>query len=328
MVTKTKNQSGNGNGSELPSCDISVVIPVLNEEGGLADCYTQVTQTLDQTQYSFEIIFVDDGSADGSAKILADLATTDARVTFIKLLHNIGQQRAMYAAFDHCRGKAIITYDADLQFHPDCLPELAKHILAGRDIVGGVRVKRKDSLWLNGFPSYIGKTLINHALRIDLQDFGAVKAYSHDLVQTMRQSTSRLIIIPAMAYMITRNMIEIPIQHQVRKTGQSKWSVFSRMELYLDLYTMYARRPFEWMMIGSVIMLVAAFLLMIGVISYRLLVSGDFSGLIIFFDAFLWVTGLCFFSLSFIGEFIVRIFRGQPLDTKSVTQSIMRTRDK
>jgi hypothetical protein len=118
------------------------------------------------------------------------------------------------------------------------------------------------------------------------------------------------IVIPAMAYSASRNAIEIPVRHQSRASGQSKWSILSRMELYLDVYTLYARRPFEWMMLGGLASIMAGMLLAVSVIFYRIFISDTFSGLIIFFDLFLLVTGTYFFSLALIGEFVVRNFRG------------------
>jgi len=164
----------NSAGAAVP--DISVLIPVYNEIEGIDRCYTEVVKTLDADGRSYEIVFVDDGSADGSTDKLAAIAARDPRVTFVKLRYNIGQQRAMFAALYYCRGRAVITYDSDLQFHPECLPALATKVLDGYDIVGGIRVRRKDHLFYNRIPSYVGRLLINRALRIKLQDFGAVKA--------------------------------------------------------------------------------------------------------------------------------------------------------
>lgn len=303
--------------------DVSVIIPVLNEIEGLDRCYKEVGASLERAGLPFEIVFVDDGSTDGSDRKMRAFAERDRRVTFVKLLYNVGQQRAMYIAFAHCRGRVVITYDSDLQFHPDCLPALARKVMEGYDIVGGIRVGRQDPLFLNRVPSAFGKFLINRALQMRQEDFGGVKAYSRRLVDIMRRQQSPFIIIPAMAYNLSRNTAEIEVRHEPRKAGVSKWSVFSRMELYLDLYTLYARRPFEWMMVSGVLSLLAGLLLGAGILWYRLFVSTHFSGLIIFFDIFLVVTGAFFFSLSFIGKFVVRILRGRGVDPELVVSEVI-----
>ena len=233
----------------MPAVDVTVLVPVFNEADGIERCHREICAALERTQHSFEIVFVDDGSTDGSAERLRKLAQIDTRVVLVKLLYNIGQQRAMYSALAHCSGRAVITYDADLQFHPECLPALAEKVFEGYDIVGGIRMSRADSLILNRIPSWIGRSLINRALRVAQQDFGGVKAYSARLVQLLIGMQAPLIVIPAMAYSITRNWTEIPVRHQPREIGFSKWSILARIETYLDVYTLYARRPFAWMLV-------------------------------------------------------------------------------
>jgi len=306
--------------------DISVIIPVLNEIEGIDHCYSEVVRRLEQSPYSFELVFVDDGSTDGSTERLRELATGDARVTFLKLLHNVGQQHAMYAGLRYAGGAAVITYDSDLQFHPDCLPELAAKVLEGYDIVGGVRIERKDPMIVNRIPSWIGRKLINSALRTELADFGGVKAYSARMVRVLLTMDAPQIVLPAMAYSVSRNAVEIPVRHEPRRTGRSKWSIWSRMEVYLDVYTLYARRPFAWMMVGGALSLAAGMMLGLGILLYRILHTDEFSGLIIFFDLFLLATGAYLFSLALIGEFVVRSFRGKRLQPERLVEEVVTAR--
>ena len=131
---------------ETPSVDLSVLVPVFNEIDGIDNCHREICAALRDSGYTFEIVFVDDGSTDGSSERLRQIAHTDSRTTLVKLVHNVGQQRAMYAALEHCRGRVVITYDADMQFHPECLSVLAAKVFEGYDIVSGIRVNRMDSL--------------------------------------------------------------------------------------------------------------------------------------------------------------------------------------
>lgn len=309
----------------IPAVDVSVLVPVFNEIDGIERCHREISAVLADSGYSFEIVYVDDGSTDGSVERLRTIVQADPRAILVKLLYNVGQQRAVYAALGHCAGRAVITYDSDLQFHPQCLPALAEKVFEGYDIVGGIRTERKDALLANRIPSWIGRKLINNALRINQQDFGAVKAYSARLIKLLLGVNTPLVVIPAMAYNITRRTIEIPVQHQERQTGFSKWSVLTRIETYLDIYTLYARRPFAWMLVSGIASLALSLLMGVGIVLYRLFVSQDFSGLIIFFDVFLFATGIYFFSLSLIGEFVVRNLRGNRFDPRQVVDEVVRS---
>jgi undecaprenyl-phosphate 4-deoxy-4-formamido-L-arabinose transferase len=304
--------------------DVSVLIPVFNEDDGIERCHKEVVRVLESSPFSFEIVFVDDGSTDDSVARLRDIATSDERVTFVKLAYNVGQQRAMYAALGHCSGRAVVTFDADLQFQPECLPDLVAKIFEGYDIVGGVRVERRDPIFANRIPSWVGRTLINKALRINQIDFGGVKAYSGRLVQVLLAMTPPIVVIPAMAYSVSRRAVEIPVRHERRQWGRSKWSTLSRLELYLDVYTLYARRPFAWMQLMGVASFVLSVVLGTGVLAYRAFVSSAFSGLIIFFTVFLFATGIYLFSLSLIGEFVVRNLRGTRVDPGHLVDEVVR----
>ena len=288
---------------------LSVLVPVFNEEEGILECYSGIVRTLEAASIVFQIVFVDDGSTDASLVKLSELADRDTRVMVIKLAFNVGQQRAMFTALKYCRGNVVITFDSDLQFHPDCLVTLTQKVLEGYDIVGGIRSIRQDSLIFNCIPSWIGRKLINSALRTNLMDFGAVKAYSGRMVKLLLGMNPPLIVLPAMAYSTSRNTLEIPVIHQPRVTGKSKWSILSRMELYLDIYTLYSRRPFAWMLVGGFFSTAVSLTLGIGIFAYKFFVSDHFSGLIIFFDVFLMMMGVLLFSLSIVGEFVVRGLR-------------------
>lgn len=306
------------------SIDISVLVPVFNEIDGIGICHNSLTSALETSGFSYEIVYVDDGSTDGSTSQLRELAYAQPeRVTFVKLLYNVGQQRAMFAGLAHCRGRVVVTFDVDLQFHPECIAVLARKILDGYDIAGGIRTSRKDPMFANKIPSWIGKYLINKALQIDQQDFGAVKAYSARIVNLVQNMRAPLVVIPAMAYSVSRNMIEIPVLHQPRRIGYSKWSVLARIETYLDIYTLYAKRPFAWMLLTGLGSLVLSLILAVGILGYKFLVTSQFSGLIIFFDVFLLATGIFLFSLSLIGEFVVRSLRSHRIDENSIVEEVV-----
>jgi glycosyltransferase involved in cell wall biosynthesis len=304
--------------------DLSVVVPVLNEIDGIDRCYQSIVAALEATDLTFEILFVDDGSTDGSTERLITFAEADGRVTTLCLAYNLGQQRAMYLALKHCRGRVVITYDSDLQFAPDCLEPLTRKVLEGHELVSGVRVARRDHPLRNHLPSMVGRLLINRALRVRQTDFGAVKAYSADLVRRILQYPLVRVVIPAAAYRLARSHTEIPVNHVERMTGASKWSVLSRMELYFDILTIFARRPFSWMLVLGTFLLMLSGLLALGIGYHILFVGADFSGLIIFFDVFIGWMGIYFLSMGIIGEFMVRAVRGGNVPLDAAITSIHR----
>lgn len=302
--------------------DISVLIPVYNEEEGIDTCFREVSRTLDASPYSYELIFVDDGSVDGSLEIMKGFRHQEAQLKIIELKHNIGQQAAMRVGLDYCQGRAVITYDSDLQFAPSCLVPLAKQVFEGYDIAGGLRISRQDTLLFHRLPSAIGRFLINRALRIKQVDFGSVKAYSQKMIIKIRKKDPNFMVIPGAAYDLSRNFIEIPIEHRARQAGISKWSVFSRMELYFNLYVSYAQRPFEWLMAIGGGALGLSVLIALGILFFRIILSRQFAGTIIIFDLLLFAFGLLFVALSLIGEFVVRIFRSRNETPLTNVQSV------
>jgi glycosyltransferase involved in cell wall biosynthesis len=289
--------------------NVSVLVPVFDEAAGIRDGHREITSALAESGLTWEIVYVDDGSSDGSPEILDEIAAADPRTSVVHLAYNVGQQSAMYAALPHCSGEVTVTLDADLQCPPACVPALARKVLSGYDLVGGIRSVRRDDLFGNRIPSAIGRWLINRALGVRQIDFGAVKAYSRRLVDLMLSAHETIPVLPAMGYRFARRWTEIPVEHVARRFGRSKWSLYARAELYADIYTLYARRPFAPMLASGLLFLATAFVVGAAVLLYRALVGHIASGLIFFFVAFLFASGLYFVTTAMLGEFVVRALR-------------------
>lgn len=303
-------------------CNLAVVIPVFNEFANIPACYLEMVEALSGCGYSYELIFVDDGSRDGSFEKLMEIAQQDDHVTILRLEKNLGQQKALLAGLSHCDADAVVTFDADLQIPADCIPQFVEKILMGHDIVSGMRLKRKDSFFMNKTPSFIGRYLINKALGIQIKDFGSPKAYSPKVVNEILLEISPHLIIPAAAFHTSKNYCEIPVEHRPRRSGRSKWSFFKRMETYFDIYVMYSARPFNWMMMTGGISFFLSFLFAIGIVSYKIFVGRKFAGTIIFFDFFLFFTGIHFISLALIGEFVLRIYRFKHFSSRNLPAGV------
>ncbi|MDC3379284.1 glycosyltransferase family 2 protein [Planctomycetota bacterium] len=300
--------------SDTDLLDVSIVIPVYNEDDGITLCNQELTRVLDAAGLAYELIYVDDGSQDESLALLKTFVRPDGRIVVIQLRRNQGQQKALWVGLQQVRGRVVITYDSDLQFVPECIPDLVAKVNEGVDIASGIRKARKDPLFANRLPSWAGQFLINRALGIKQKDFGSVKAYSRKLARDLADRTDPYLILPAAAYHLSKNFAEVEVGHQARQAGVTKWSLLRRMEFYLNIYTSYAQRPFEWMMVFGGISLGLSVALAFAILAYRIFVSADFRGTIVFFDVFLFATGLQLFCFAIIGEFILRIFRGRVMD--------------
>lgn len=309
---------------ESPTIDISVVIPVLNEQEGIERCYREVSRVLGDSKYGYELVFVDDGSEDQSLAKMMTFAEKDSRVTLVKLKRNFGQQKAHWAGFCECHGRAVVTFDSDLQFEPESIITLSEKIFEGYDTAGGIRENRQDSLLLNKLPSYIGKLLINKALKIKQKDFGGVKAHSFQLIRAILEiPNSQNQILSALAYSLSKNFIEIPVRHLTRQTGRSKFTILRRMESYLDIYTLFADRPFQSLILLAFLSIFGGTLLGCGILAFKL--SGGLpSGNIIILCFFMFFIGVQLFITSLLGEFVVRLYRYTQLGNINMIDKVIK----
>ena len=194
--------------------DVSIVIPVYNEEAGLASLFAALYPVLDGMGRSYELLFVDDGSRDRSAALLREQCQKRPDVTRVVLLaSNFGQHNAILAAFAQSRGKVVVTLDADLQNPPHEIPRLLAETDAGHDYVGTVRTGRQDSLW-RVLPSRILNSIRERTTRIRITDQGCMlRAYGRGVVDAVNACPEMNTFIPALAYLFARSPTEIPVLH-------------------------------------------------------------------------------------------------------------------
>ncbi|HEX9902703.1 MAG TPA: glycosyltransferase family 2 protein, partial [Acidobacteriota bacterium] len=233
------------------SLKLSVVIPVYNEEGSLEALHGELKETCDGVGRSYEIIFVDDGSRDGSFRVLAALQKKDRRVKVLRLRKNFGQTAALSAGFDYARGEIIVSLDADLQNDPHDIPLLLAKIEEGFDIVNGWRRKRKDRFITRRLPSALANWLIARMTGIKLHDFGCtLKAFRGEVIKSIRLYGELHRFIPAIASSFGVRIAEIPVNHRPRRHGRSKYSIFRFVKVILDMVTVrflmsYSTRPLQ-----------------------------------------------------------------------------------
>jgi glycosyltransferase involved in cell wall biosynthesis len=233
---------------EVKEVDLSVVIPVYNERENLKPLHQALIEALNGREY--ELVFIDDGSSDGSVEELYSLVEIDPQHTqVIELRRNFGQTAAIAAGIDHSTGQVIVTIDADLQNDPADIPLLMEKIEEGYDVVSGWRIDRQDKLLTRKIPSRIANWLISKVTGVRLHDYGCtLKAYRREVLQGFRLYGEMHRFIPAYAGWVGARMIEIPVRHHPRKFGKAKYGLERTIKVVLDLFTVkflmsYGNKP-------------------------------------------------------------------------------------
>lgn len=247
---------------------ISIVIPLLNEEESLAELYQWLTKVLTLNRFSYEIIFVDDGSTDGSWRVIMQLAEKDAQVRGIRFLRNYGKSQALHAGFKAAEGEVVITMDADLQDSPDEIPALYEMITKDNyDLVSGWKKKRYDSVLAKNLPSKLFNWAARKTSGLTLHDFNCgLKAYKKEVIKNVEVSGEMHRYIPVLAKNAGFNRItEKVVQHQARKYGVTKFGMSRFINGFLDLITIsflshFGKRPMHFFGALGVLMFFIGFL--------------------------------------------------------------------
>ncbi len=217
---------------------ISIFLPVLNEEPNLRPLHGKIDEALAALKETAEIIYVDDGSTDGSLKVLRELARLDARVRVVALRRNYGQTAAMSAGIDAARGEILIPMDADLQNDPADIQRLIAKLNEGYDVVSGWRKNRKDKMVTRKLPSMLANRLISWIGEVPLHDYGcSLKAYRRDVLKDVRLYGEMHRFIPIYASWAGARVAEIPVEHHPRTMGKSKYGLSRTLKVVLDLMT-------------------------------------------------------------------------------------------
>ena len=220
--------------------DISVVIPVYNEEEALPAFYRTLAEALDRLPQSAEIIFADDGSTDDSAATLDAFAEGDPRVRVLHFSRNYGQTAALMAAIQNSTGDVIIPMDGDGQNDPADIPRLLAKLAEGYDVVSGWRMAREDNALTRQLPSVIANRLISHLLRVPLHDYGCtLKAYRREVLEDVRLYGEMHRFIPIYAAWEGARVTEITVRHHPRRFGKSKYGIGQIARVLLDLLMVY-----------------------------------------------------------------------------------------
>jgi glycosyltransferase involved in cell wall biosynthesis len=229
----------------------SIVVPLFNELESIPQLYVRIIDVMDAIGEPFEIVFVDDGSRDGTFRQLSEIARDDARVLAVRLRRNFGQTAALKAGFDHSTGEIVISMDGDLQHDPAEIPRFIEKMKEGYDIVSGWRVKRTDNRFSRQIPSRIANWLMARLSRVELHDFGTTfKAYRREILNEINLYGELHRFIPALASWAGASIAEVPVTNIPRQTGKSNYGISRTIRVLLDLISVkflldYSTRPLQ-----------------------------------------------------------------------------------
>lgn len=218
--------------------ELSLFLPVMDEEENLRPMHAKIAAALDELGKTAEVIYVDDGSTDGSLAVLKEIAAADKRVRVISLRRNYGQTAAMAAGIDAARGEILIPMDADLQNDPADIARLLDKLNEGYDVVSGWRKNRQDKLVSRKIPSQIANRIISWIGGVPLHDYGcSLKAYRRDVIQDVKLYGEMHRFIPIYASWAGARVTEIPVGHHARTMGRSKYGISRTIKVIFDLMT-------------------------------------------------------------------------------------------
>lgn len=311
--------------------ELSVVIPVYNEESGLGHLFARLYPALDKLAergIRYEIIFVNDGSRDNTALILADQFRARPDVTRVVLFNgNYGQHMAILAGFNATRGEIVVTLDADLQNPPEEIGALVDKMREGYDYVGSIRRKRQDSAWRT-YASKMMNRLREKITRIRITDQGnMLRAYGRNVIDLINQCNEVNTFVPALAYTFARKPTEILVEHEERAAGESKYSLYSLIRLNFDLMTGFSIMPLQLFSMLGMVLSAASAALVLFLLVRRFLLGAEAEGLFTLFAIAFFLMGVILFGIGLLGEYVGRIYqqvRGRP---RYVVQAILEKSD-
>jgi len=295
--------------------ELSIVVTLYNEAGSLDELHQRAVAALEGLGRPFELVYVDDGSTDGTFAALERLHAADARVGAIRFKRNFGQHPAMHAGLSRARGEIVVTMDGDLQNLPEDIPKLVAAIDGGYDVASGRRAARHDS-WGRTLPSRLINGMLRRFTRVDISDFGcAFNAYRREVVTPMLGSIGRQKFTKALILSGGASVIEVDVGHAARQ-GASRYSPLRLTRLALHVLAGFWPQPIQWagVVLGFLCTLAATVLGIYGVVYW--ISESDFPGPLFLGAAVIFALGVQGFVLALVGEYLGRIQReveGRPL---------------
>lgn len=303
--------------------ELSIVVPVYNEVGNVAALHDELTRALEPLQVSYELIFVDDGSDDGSFERLAELREGDPRVIVLRLSRNYGQTAALAAGLAHSSGDDVVTLDGDRQNDPADIPMLLRKRREGFDLVAGWRKQRRDPLLRRRLPSHIANWVIGRITGVRLHDYGCtLRLMRGDMARSLRLYGEMHRFVPALVDDLGGRIAELEVHHRPRVAGKSKYGLSRTVRVVLDLITVkflssYSTRPIHVFGIWG-LLAAAVGLAILALLAFQKLYAGARIGdrPLLLLGVLLSIMGVQFISMGLLGELLVRTYhesQGKPV---------------
>ena len=290
---------------------ISMVAPVYNEEANLTDLVKRCVAVGEALEFEYELVLVDDGSADSSAQMIQQAAKDNqGKVVGVLLNRNYGQHAAVMAGLAQARGDVVVTLDADLQNPPEEIPKLLEKSKQGCDVVGSVRMNRKDTFFRRSASKVINKA-VQKATGVMMTDYGCMlRAYHRNIVDAMLQCHEGSAFIPVLANSFARQPCEVPVAHADRSQDETKYSVMKLINLQFDLLTSMTTFPLRLLSVLGGLVAIAGFAFSVILLVTRFLYGADWAGegvFTVFAVLFIFI-GVQLLAMGLLGEYIGRIY--------------------
>lgn len=295
--------------------DLSVVVPVYNEEESLPHLVAELHAALMPTGLSYEIVLVDDGSSDRSYSVLERMSKEDPGLHVVRFRRNFGQTAAMQAGLDVSRGAKVVTIDADLQNDPADIPAMLQKLDDGYDMVAGWRKDRQDAFVNRKLPSMIANRIISLATKVKLHDYGCtLKAMTHEVAKELRLYGEMHRFIPAVASWVGVRILEMPVNHRARQFGTSKYGIGRTLRVVLDLMTVrfmqtYLVRPMQVFGLAGLASFAAGFSICAWLVLDKLIFAHRLSDRpLLLLGALLIMVGVQLLSLGLVADVVSRTY--------------------
>jgi len=294
---------------------ISIIVPVYNERDNVHPFLEALRGALDPTGEEYEVLFIDDGSTDGSSAYMESLAAEDARIKFIQFRRNFGQTAAMAAGFDYATGSILIPIDADMQNDPRDIPSILAKLREGYDVVSCWRIHRRDKWLTRRLPSKLANALISHISGVHLHDYGCtLKGYRREVVEHIRLYGEMHRFIPVYASWAGARVAELPVRHHPRLSGSSKYGLGRTFKVLLDLITVkllgsYSTKPMYFFGGGGLLACGAGlFFAMVTLYDKYFNAVKAHNNPLLLLAVFLFLLGVQFVLMGLVAELVIRTY--------------------
>jgi glycosyltransferase involved in cell wall biosynthesis len=310
--------------------DLSVVIPIKDERDNLRPLHDQLQRSLPPLGLTYELVFVDDGSVDGSYLVLEELAALNPRVKVVRLRRNFGQSAALKAGIDWSSGAILVTMDGDLQNDPHDIPHLLDKLAEGYDAVLGLRANRQDNVLIRKIPSLLANWLIRKVTGVRIRDMGCtLRALRRDLADALPLYGEMHRFVPVLAQQYGARLAQIPVRHHPRQAGKTKYNLTRTFRVVLDLITVkfmhsYLTRPMHIMGLGGLVTMALGVLSLLATVWMKYHDRINLTGNpLLHLSVMLELVGVQFISMGLLGEILTRTYFESQQKTSYVVRSTL-----